>query len=495
MAEVGIRELLEAGVHFGHQTRRWNPKMRRFIHGERGGIYIIDLLKTQTLIEQAQRFATALANRGGTVLFVGTKKQARDGIKDVAEAAGMPYVNHRWLGGLLTNFQTISLRIKRLHDLERYASEGQLALLPTRERMAAESDLEKLQANLGGVKNMQRVPDAMFVIDLKTEAIAVREAQRLRIPIIGLVDTNCDPDGIDYVIPGNDDAIRACNLVAHAIGDVVAEGRARFRHEEEQARREAEEQARREAEERARREAEEEARRQAEEAEREAALTQAGEGEPRDVAEAQVAEAVQQGGRRQPEGRRSAEAGAAAQAADEPAMPATGNVGPGRREQIHDPNVGDRVPQEAGAAQGQGAPASDTATAPPGQERGADAAAGEDEEARPARRSRQRARRAKETEEQPPTPEPGPSPAAAAAEAEAPPDQAAVTVAEEPASTPPTETPAEPAEEGGGGITGAARGAAAGAARVVEGAAGLVEGAAGAVADAVSTEDHEDEDK
>ena len=236
MAQVGIRELLEAGVHFGHQTRRWNPKMRRFIHGERGGIYIIDLLKTEALLAQAQQFAAEIANRGGTVLFVGTKKQARDGIKDIAEAAGMPYVNHRWLGGLLTNFQTISLRIKRLHDLERYSSDGQLALLPTRERLSAEADLEKLQANLGGVKNMQRVPDAMFVIDLKTEAIAVREAQRLRIPIIGLVDTNCDPDGIDYVVPGNDDAIRACTLVTRAIGDVVSEGRARFRHEEEQAR-------------------------------------------------------------------------------------------------------------------------------------------------------------------------------------------------------------------------------------------------------------------
>ena len=265
MAQVGIRELLEAGVHFGHQTRRWNPKMRRFIHGERSGIYIIDLLKTEALLSQAQSFASDVAHRGGTVLFVGTKKQARDGIKEIAESAGQPYVNHRWLGGLLTNFQTISLRIKRLHDLERYASDGQLALLPTRERLSAEADLEKLQANLGGVKNMQRVPDAMFVVDLKTEAIAVREAQRLRIPIIGLVDTNCDPDGIDYVVPGNDDAIRACTLITRAIGDVVAEGRNRFRAEEEQARREAEEQARREAEERARQEAEEQARREAEE--------------------------------------------------------------------------------------------------------------------------------------------------------------------------------------------------------------------------------------
>jgi small subunit ribosomal protein S2 len=201
MPEVGIRELLEAGVHFGHQTRRWNPKMRRFIHGERGGIYIIDLLQTQRLLEQARQFAGELAQRGGVVLFVGTKKQARDAVKDVAEAAGMPYVNHRWLGGLLTNFQTINQRIRRLHDLERYETEGQLGLLPTRERMAAEADLAKLRANLGGVKYMQRTPDAMFVIDLKTELIAVREAQRLRIPIIGLVDTNCDPDGIDFVIP------------------------------------------------------------------------------------------------------------------------------------------------------------------------------------------------------------------------------------------------------------------------------------------------------
>ena len=266
MAEVGIRELLESGVHFGHQTRRWNPKMRRFIHGERGGIYIIDLLKTQALLEQAQQFSSEVAHRGGTVLFVGTKKQARDSIKEVAENAGMPFVNHRWLGGLLTNFQTISLRIKRLHDLERYESEGQLALLPTRERMAAQADLAKLQANLGGVKNMQRPPDAMFVVDLKTEVIAVQEAKRLRIPIIGLVDTNCDPDGIDYVIPGNDDAIKSCAIITQAIGDVVSQGYQTFRAEEERARKEAEEQARKEAEERAAREEEERQRKEAEEA-------------------------------------------------------------------------------------------------------------------------------------------------------------------------------------------------------------------------------------
>jgi small subunit ribosomal protein S2 len=276
VADVGIAELLEAGVHFGHQTRRWNPKMRRFIYGERGGIYIIDLLKTQVLLAQAQQFAGELAHRGGTVLFVGTKKQARDTIKDVAEASDMPYVNHRWLGGLLTNFQTISQRIRRLHDLERYEADGQLELLPTRERMAAQADLAKLRANLGGVKNMQRVPDAMFVIDIKTEEIAVKEARRLRIPIIGLVDTNCDPDGIDFVVPGNDDAIRSCALITQAIGQVVSEGHGVFRAQEELARREAEERAKAEAEARAKREAEEQAKRDAEElAKREAAEREA----------------------------------------------------------------------------------------------------------------------------------------------------------------------------------------------------------------------------
>src|SRR5580692_7770167 len=251
--------------------------MRRFLHGERDGIYIIDLLKTKRLLDQASEFAGDIAHRGGTVLFVGTKKQARDAVKEVAEASGMPFVNHRWLGGLLTNFQTISLRIRRLHDLERYEADGQLALLPTRERMAAQADLAKLRANLGGVKNMQRVPDAMFVIDLKTEEIAVKEARRLRIPIIGLVDTNCDPDGIDFVVPGNDDAIRSCALITQAIGQVVSEGHGVFRAQEELARKEAEERAKAEAEARAKREAEEQAKREAEEqakkeaAEREAA--------------------------------------------------------------------------------------------------------------------------------------------------------------------------------------------------------------------------------
>ncbi|GAC1437732.1 MAG: hypothetical protein NVSMB51_12470 [Solirubrobacteraceae bacterium] len=256
---------MEAGVHFGHQTRRWNPKMRRFIHDEADGIYRIDLLKTQKLLADAQEFAGTLAHRGGTVLFVGTKKQARDAVKTVAEECGMPYVNNRWLGGLLTNFQTISQRIKRLHDLERYEAEGQLALLPTRERLSAEADLAKLRLNLGGVKNMKGVPSAMFVIDLKTEVIAVQEAKRLRIPIIGLVDTNCDPDGIEFVVPGNDDAIRSCAVITRAIGSVVAEGAGVYRAEQERLRAEAEERARREAEERARREAEAQAKREAEE--------------------------------------------------------------------------------------------------------------------------------------------------------------------------------------------------------------------------------------
>ena len=285
MAQTGVKELLEAGVHFGHQTRRWNPKMRRFIFGERDGIYIIDLLQTEQLLERARQFADDLARRGGTILFVGTKKQARDVVKEVAEASGMPYVNHRWLGGLLTNFQTISQRIRRLHDLERYETEGQLQLLPTRERIAAQADLEKLRANLGGVKNMERVPNAMFIIDLKTEAIAIREAQRLRIPIIGLVDTNCDPDGIDFVIPGNDDAIRSCAAVTHAIGDAVAQSHAAFVAEEERIRlererREAEEAARREAEEQARREAEEQAAAEAAAAEAAAAAAAEAPSEP-----------------------------------------------------------------------------------------------------------------------------------------------------------------------------------------------------------------------
>src|SRR6185312_6299609 len=221
--------------------------------------------QTEQLLKQAQDFAAEVASRGGTVLFVGTKKQARDAIKDAATKGGMPYVNQRWLGGLLTNFQTINRRIRRLHQLTEWTEDGTLELLPTRERIGAINEREKLEINLGGVRNMQRTPDAVFILDLKTEAIAVREAERLRIPIIGLVDTNVDPDPVTYPIPGNDDAIRSCKVIVDAIGDVAAERAAQFRAEEEAARREREEQERREAEERAKREAEERARREAEE--------------------------------------------------------------------------------------------------------------------------------------------------------------------------------------------------------------------------------------
>jgi small subunit ribosomal protein S2 len=221
-----MRELLEAGVHFGHQTRRWNPKMKRFIFTERGGIYIIDLQQTLELVEEAHAFARNIAERGGTILFVGTKKQAQDAIEDHAKRVDMPYVNHRWLGGLLTNWRTISERIERLHELRRLRDEGQLDLLPPKERIAMRAELEKLEANLGGVADMRKQPDAAFVIDLRKEQLAVREARRLGLPIIALVDTNCDPDEADYVIPGNDDAIRSCSLVVRAIADGIAAGKA-----------------------------------------------------------------------------------------------------------------------------------------------------------------------------------------------------------------------------------------------------------------------------
>jgi small subunit ribosomal protein S2 len=273
MPEAGLTELLEAGVHFGHQTRRWNPNMRRFIFGELDGIHIIDLLQTEALLENARRFAGELASGGGTVLFVGTKKQARDSVQEWAERCKMPYVNKRWLGGLLTNFNTMSGRIARLHELNGWQEEGKLALLPTKERMGMEAELAKLEFNLGGVRDMERLPDAVFVTDLKTEEIAVHEAARLRIPIIGLVDTNCDPTPVDYVIPGNDDAIRSCELVIGTIGAAVEEGSSSWRVQEEK--RIAEEMARRkkEEEERRKREEEEKARVEAEEAKRAAEET------------------------------------------------------------------------------------------------------------------------------------------------------------------------------------------------------------------------------
>jgi small subunit ribosomal protein S2 len=220
-----MRELLEAGVHFGHQTRRWNPKMRRFLFTERGGIYIIDLQQTQRLIDEANAFVRNVAERGGSVLFVGTKKQCQDAIAEQAERVGMPYVNHRWLGGLLTNWRTISNRLERLEELKRLREEGQLELLPSKERISMLAELEKLQTNLGGVQDMKDVPDVVFVIDLKKEQLAVREAKRLKIPVVALVDTNCDPDDADFVIPGNDDAISACSLIVRAIADGVAAGK------------------------------------------------------------------------------------------------------------------------------------------------------------------------------------------------------------------------------------------------------------------------------
>ncbi|MGB0873313.1 MAG: 30S ribosomal protein S2 [Solirubrobacterales bacterium] len=273
-----LKDLLQAGVHYGHQTRRWNPKMRRYIHGEAGGIYVIDLVQTEQLLNQASQFVGDIARRGGTVLFVGTKKQARDAVAEIAGKANMPYVNHRWLGGVLTNFQTINKRIKRLHQLEGLKSEGKLDLLPTKERMKAESELTKLNANLGGVKNMTRVPDAVVVVDVNAEEIAVKEANRLRIPVVALVDTNCDPEPIDYVIPGNDDAIRSCKVILGALGGVISN-----RHSEWQAEFEAQKAA--EAE-RKRQDDEARAKKEAEEKERREAAKAAGEPEPEPVPEA-----------------------------------------------------------------------------------------------------------------------------------------------------------------------------------------------------------------
>ena len=225
MPVVTMKQLLESGVHFGHQTRRWNPKMKRFIFGERSGIYVIDLQQTLDLLERAHTFVKNVAERGGTVMFVGTKKQCQDSVREQAIRAGMPYVSHRWLGGLLTNWSTISQRIRRLHELRAQATGGQLALLPTRERLAAEAELVKLEANLGGVSDMQRRPDAVVILDLNKEMIGVREANRLGIPVVGLVDTNCDPDEASYIIPGNDDAIRSCSLILSVLADGIREGK------------------------------------------------------------------------------------------------------------------------------------------------------------------------------------------------------------------------------------------------------------------------------
>jgi len=220
-----MKQLLESGVHFGHQTRRWNPKMKPYIFTERGGIHIIDLQQTTVLLDRAYDFVRNVTSRGGTVLFVGTKKQCQDVVRDEATRVGMPFVSHRWLGGLLTNFTTIENRIKRMHELRKLKEEGQLALLPTKERMAMERELEKLEINLGGVSTMTRLPDVVFIADPKREAIATKEVNKLGLPLIGLVDTNCDPDEVGYLIPGNDDAIRSCSLIVKTLARAVEEGR------------------------------------------------------------------------------------------------------------------------------------------------------------------------------------------------------------------------------------------------------------------------------
>ena len=330
MPEAGLQELLEAGVHFGHQTRRWNPNMRRFIFGELDGIHIIDLLQTEALLENARRFAGELASGGGTILFVGTKKQASDVVQEWAERCKMPYVNKRWLGGLLTNFQTMSGRIARLHELNGWKEEGKLDLLPTKERMGMEAELAKLEFNLGGVRDMDRLPDAVFVTDLKTEEIAVHEAARLRIPIIGLVDTNCDPTPVDYVIPGNDDAIRSCQLIIGTIGSAVEEGAGAWRVQEERRIAEEMERRKREEEERRKREEEEKVRlaeQQAKQAEEEAAKQAAAkaEAEKQQKAVAAQAQAAPKGG--QPAGPAAAGTASSSQAAREAAPAASPSGG------------------------------------------------------------------------------------------------------------------------------------------------------------------------
>jgi small subunit ribosomal protein S2 len=222
---VTMRQLLEAGVHFGHQTRRWNPKMKRFIHGERNGIYIIDLQQTLSRIELAYSFVRDLVADGGTILFVGTKKQAQDSVQGYAEKCGMPYVNVRWLGGMLTNFETMHKRVGKMKEYQRMRDSGEFEAMPKKEALKLSRELEKLERNLGGIRNLNGPPSAVFILDTKKEDIAVTEANKLGIPIVAVVDTNCDPDIVTHVIPGNDDAIRSGNLMCRVIADAVEEGR------------------------------------------------------------------------------------------------------------------------------------------------------------------------------------------------------------------------------------------------------------------------------
>lgn len=225
MAEVTMKQLLEAGVHFGHQTRRWDPKMSPYIYGERNGIHIVDLRQTVTQVADAIEFVKQTAIDGGSVLFVGTKKQAQSAVEEAARRSGQPFVNYRWLGGMLTNFTTIQKRIFYMKELRRLEETGEMNRRPKKERLKLRRELAKLEQNLGGVADMARLPNVVFIVDVNTEATAVKEADRLGIPIIALVDTNSDPDPVDYVIPGNDDAIRAADLIASALADAIVEGR------------------------------------------------------------------------------------------------------------------------------------------------------------------------------------------------------------------------------------------------------------------------------
>jgi small subunit ribosomal protein S2 len=225
MSVISMKQLLEAGVHFGHQTRRWNPKMKKYIFTERNGIYIIDLQKTVKKFEEAYNFVKELADNGGKILFVGTKKQAQDSVKEEAARSGMYFVNQRWLGGTLTNFETIQKRISRLKDIERMSEDGTFEVLPKKEVVQLRKEQERLEKFLGGIKDMKGLPDALFIIDPRKERIAVAEAHKLNIPIVGIVDTNCDPDEIDYVIPANDDAIRAVKLITAKIADAILEAK------------------------------------------------------------------------------------------------------------------------------------------------------------------------------------------------------------------------------------------------------------------------------
>ena len=224
MATITMKELLEAGVHFGHQTKRWNPKMKEYIFGERSGIYIIDLQKTLKLFKDASKFVTELCAGGKTILFVGTKRQAQDAVAEEATRAGMPYINQRWLGGLLTNWVTVQKSVKRLQELDEMATDGRYELLTKKEVIKLERERKHLQANLAGIKSMKRLPDALFIVDSNNEAIAVKEARKLGIPVVAVVDTNCDPTVVDYVIPGNDDALRAIRLFTSKIADSASEG-------------------------------------------------------------------------------------------------------------------------------------------------------------------------------------------------------------------------------------------------------------------------------